>query len=105
MLLEVSRKTPELRANSFQSLTAGHTVLCRDGAGGIRLSRTNREISGGTADSGTETEEARSMASRPSRNSPGQSLRIRIVGMSYILIVREIDDRDERRERLAFEIS
>src|SRR5438876_1850729 len=62
----------------------------------IRLSRTNREISVGTADSGTETEEARSMASRPSRDSPGQSLRIRIVGMSYILIVCEIDDRDER---------
>src|SRR5205809_2381168 len=42
----------------------------------IRLSRTNREISGGTADSGTETEEARSMASRLSRDSPGQYLRI-----------------------------
>ena len=37
------------------------------------------------------------MASRPSRDSPRQSLRIRIVGMSYILIVCEIDDRDERR--------
>src|SRR5437667_2351539 len=36
------------------------------------------------------------MASRPSRDSPGQYLRIRIVGMSYILIVREIDDRNER---------
>src|SRR5205807_177327 len=61
-------------------------------AGGIRLSRTNREISAGTVDSGTETEESISMASRPSRDSPGQFLRIRIVGMSYILIVCEIDD-------------
>ena len=31
-------------------------MLRRDGAGGIRLSRTNRGISGGTADIGTETE-------------------------------------------------
>src|SRR5439155_19365675 len=76
------------------------TVLRRDGAGGIRLSRTNREISGGTADSGTETEEARSMASRPSRDSPGQYLRIGIVGMSYILIVREIHHRKERRGKI-----
>src|SRR5947199_9999244 len=53
----------------------------------IRLSRTNREISGGTADSGTETEEARSMASRPSRDSPRQSLRIRTMAMPYILSV------------------
>jgi hypothetical protein len=81
------------------------TVLRRDGAGVIRLSRTNREISGRTADSGTETEEARSMASRPSRDSPGQYLRIRIVGMSYILIVREIDDPMRGAERLEFEIS
>jgi hypothetical protein len=41
------------------------------------------------------------MASRPSRDSPGQSLRIRIVGMSYILIVCEIDDRDERRGKIS----
>ena len=67
------------------------------GAGGIRLSRTNREISGGTADSGTESEEARSMAGRPSRDSPGQSHRIRTVGMSYILMVCEIDNCDESR--------
>ncbi len=48
----------------------------------LRLSRTNREISGGTAGNGTETEEAKSMASRPNRDLPGQSDRIRIVGMS-----------------------
>ena len=69
------------------------------GAGGIRLSRTNREISGG-ADIGTELEEARSMASLPSRDSPGQSLRIRISGMSYITIVCEIDDRNERSGKI-----
>src|SRR5206468_9191077 len=63
----------------------------------IRLSRTNREISGGTADSGTETEEARSMASRPSRDSPGQYLRIRIVGMSTTAM--------RGAESLGFEIS
>ncbi len=45
------------------------------------------------------------MASWPSRDSPGQSLRIRIVGMSYVLIVSEIDDRDKRRGKISIEIS
>jgi hypothetical protein len=85
------------------NLIAGATLRW-DGAGAFTLSNTNREISSDTAGSGTETEEARSMANLPSRDLPGQSLRIRIVDMSYTLIVCEIDamrDRSESRQSTA----
>ena len=100
-----SRRVKARRETRSGALSGLLSVCCQcwDGAGAFRLSRTNLEISSDTADSGTETEEARSMASRPNRDSPGQSLQIRTVGMSYIHIVCEIGDHNESlREGLQF---